>query len=256
MCVCYSTGIEFRVTEEYDEDSPFSRPPSEQPTPSKQEPEPHTHQDKAESAPHTHPSDPNSVIPSGPAPSVNGAAVDSTGNGSAPARVSQPTATDESQSADSSPTESTPTLLDKMGKGQNPSVGRGQVYSDADTPERLPVGIEFAGQADADQPSSTAHMDPVQQKPGLRRTLDAKGHVAPDRDPEELGLMAPHKAQPPAPEGEGSAQGVAWWDSAAASVLHNLEAVRSAVTAGYESFTKGQSDAQQSGTQLATQSVL
>ena len=253
MYVCCSTGIEFRVTEEYDEDSPFSRPPSEQSTPSKQELESPAYQDKAESAPHTHPSDSKSVIPSGQAPSVNGAAVDSTGNGSAPARVPQPTATDESQSADSSHTELTPTLLDKMGKGQNPSVGRGQVYSDADTPERLPVGIEFAGQADADQPSTTAHMDPVHQKPGVRRTLDAKGHVAPDRDPEELGLMAPPKSQPPPPEGEGSAQGVAWWDSAAGSVSGVWEAVTSAVTAGYESFSQGQSDTQQSGTQLNTQ---
>ncbi|KAL0042532.1 hypothetical protein WJX79_002601 [Trebouxia sp. C0005] len=118
-------------------------------------------------------------------------------------------------------------------------------------PPGLPVGIEFSDQPDTDQPSSTAVMDIVHQKPGLRRTLDGKGHVAPDRDAEEQGLSPPSES-PTGPSGgpsgsEGSGPGVAWWDSATASVSAAFESVKSAISTGYHSFSQGQSDSQQPG---------
>ncbi len=249
------TGIEFRVTEEYDEDSPFSRPPGWKPTPPKQDPAPSGPQSKNPAASHDHASDSQSTMSGGQAPSVSSKTVDSTSNGSAPASASQTTADKaavESRNIASAHAEnSAARALSDETQAQDPDVGRGQVYSDADTPQRLPVGIEFSDQPDSDQPSSTAVMDIVNQKPGLRRTLDGKGRVAPDRDAEEQGLL-PSSESPSTPSGapsdsEGSGPGVAWWDSATASVSGAFESVKSAISTGYHNFSKGQSDGQQPG---------
>ncbi len=249
------TGIEFRVTEEYDEDSPFSRPPGWKPTPPKQDPAPSGPQSKNPAASHDHASDSQSTMSGGQAPSVSSKTVDSTSNGSAPASASQTTADKaavESRNIASAHAENSAARASSdETQAQDPDVGRGQVYSDADTPQRLPVGIEFSDQPDSDQPSSTAVMDIVNQKPGLRRTLDGKGRVAPDRDAEEQGLL-PSSESPSTPSGapsdsEGSGPGVAWWDSAAASVSGAFESVKSAISTGYHNFSKGQSDGQQPG---------
>ena len=251
---CFAlTGIEFRVTEEYDEDSPFSRPPGWKPTPSKQDPAPPAPQSQDPAASHDHASDSQSTLSGGQAPSVS-STTDSTSNGSAPASASQSTADKaavKSQNGASAHAEAAARASSDGTQAQEPDVGRGQVYSDADTPHRLPVGIEFSDQPDTDQPSSTAVMDIVHQKPGLRRTLDGKGHVAPDRDAEEQGLSPPSES-PTGPSGgpsgsEGSGPGVAWWDSATASVSAAFESVKSAISTGYHSFSQGQSDSQQPG---------
>jgi len=256
------TGIEFRVTEEHDEDSPFSRPPGWKPTPSKQDPAPSVPQSKDPAASHEHTSDSQSTLSGGKASSVSSSTADSTSNGSAPASASHTTADTaavESRNVASAHAEASAARAssDKT-KAQEPDVGRGQVYSDADTPQRLPVGIEFSDQPDSDQPSSTAVMDIVNQKPGLRRTLDGKGSVAPDRDAEEQGLLGPPESQT-GPSGapsdsEGSDPGVAWWDSATASVSGAFESVKSAISAGYHNFSKGQSDSQQPGNPLVQSS--
>jgi len=248
------TGIEFRVTEEYDEDSPFSRPPGWKPAPSKQDPAPSAPQSKDPAASHDHTSDSHSTLSGGQASSVSSAA-DSTSNGSAPASASHNTADTaavESRNTASAHAEASAARASSdETQAQEPDVGRGQVFSDADTPQRLPVGIEFSDQPDSDQPSSTAVMDIVNQKPGLRRTLDGKGRVAPDRDAEEQGLSPPSESQAgpsggPS-DGEGSGSGVAWWDSATASVSGAFESVKSAISTGYDNFSKGQSDSQQPG---------
>ncbi len=247
------TGIEFRVTEEYDEDSPFSRPPGWKPTPSKQDPAPSAPQSKDPAASHDHISGSQSTLSGGQASSVSSTA-DSTSHGSAPASASQSTADTtavESRNTASAHAEAAARASSDATQAQEPDVGRGQVYSDADTPQRLPVGIEFSDQPDSDQPSSTAVMDIVNQKPGLRRTLDGKGRVAPDRDAEEQGLL-PSSESPTVPSGdpshsEGSGPGVAWWDSATASVSGAFESVKSALSTGYHNFSKGQSDSQQPG---------
>ena len=246
------TGIEFRVTEEYDEDSPFSRPPGWKPAPSKQDPAPSGPQSKDPAASHDHASDSQS---GGQASSVNSTTVDSTSNGSAPASASQTladTAAVKSRNTASAHAENSAARASSdETHAHEPDVGRGQVYSDADTPQRLPVGIEFSDQPDSDQLSSTAAMDIVNQKPGLRRTLDGKGHVAPDRDAEEQGLLPGSESQS-GPSGDpsdcgGSGPGVAWWDSATASVSGAFESMKSAISAGYDNFSKGESDSQQSG---------
>ena len=247
------TGIEFRVTEEYDEDSPFSRPPEWKPTPSKQDLGPSAPQPKEHAASHDHTSDSQSSLSGGQASSVISTA-DSTSNGSAPASASPSTADTaavESRNITSAHAEAAAQASSDGAKARDPDVGRGQVYSDADTPQRLPVGIEFSDQPDSDQPSSTAVMDTVNQKPGLRRTLDGKGRVAPDRDAEEQGLSPPSESQTglsgDPSDSEGSGPGVAWWDSATASVSGAFESVKSAVSTGFHSFSKGQSDSQQPG---------
>ncbi|DBA90515.1 TPA: hypothetical protein ACH3X1_003774 [Trebouxia sp. C0004] len=246
-------GIEFRVTEEYDEDSPFSRPPGWKPAPSKQDPAPSAPQSKDPAASHDHTSDSQSTLSGGQASSV-GSTADSTSNGSAPASASQSTAdmaAVKSQNMASAHAEAAAQAPSDGTKAKEPAVGHGQVYSDADTPQRLPVGIEFSDQPDSDQPSSTAVMDTVNQKPGVRRTLDGKGHVAPDRDAEEQGLSPPSQSQS-GPSGapsdsEGSGPGVAWWDSGTASVSGAFESVKSAISTGYHSLSKSQSDSQPPG---------
>jgi hypothetical protein len=247
------TGIKFRVTEEYDEDSPFSRPPGWKPAPSKQDPALSAPQSKDPAASHDNTPDSQSTLSGGQASSISSTA-DSTSNGSAPASASPSTADKaavESRNIASAQVEAAAARASRdETQAQEPDVGRGQVYSDADTPQRLPVGIEFSDQPDLGQPSSTAVMDIVNQKPGLRRTLDGKGRVAPDRDAEEQGLLPPSESQSgPAgapSDGEGSGPGVAWWDSATASVSGAFESVKSAISAGYN-FSKGQSDSQQPG---------
>ncbi len=238
------------MTEEYDEDSPFSRPPNWEPNPSKQEAAALAQDQKADSASHS--ATTQSATPSGQTSSDHR----NTGNGNAPASVSESnfgTAKTTPPVLDAAQAQCSTRALAEAEEEKSPSVGRGQVYSDADTPERLPAGIEFADQPDSDQPSTTAVMDTVHQKPGLRRTLDGKGHVAPDRDSEELGLPPPQsQAQQGDPsidssQGDGSGQGVAWWDSAAVSLSGAVETVKAALSAGYESFSKGQSSGQQPG---------
>ena len=240
------------MTEEYDEDSPFSRPPGWKPTPPKQDPAPSAPQSKDHAASHDHTSGSQSTLSGGQACSVSSTA-DSTGNGSAPASASQTTADTtavEAQNIGSAQAEASAARASSdETKAQEPDVGRGQVHSDADTPQRLPVGIEFSDQPDSDQPSSTAVMDIVNQKPGLRRTLDGKGRVAPDRDAEEQGLLPPSESQngPSGAPSDGEGPGVAWWESANASVSGAFESVKSAISTGYHNFSQGQSDSQQPG---------
>lgn len=78
-----------------------------------------------------------------------------------------------------------------------------------------------------------------------------RGRVAPDRDAEEQGLSPPSESQAGPSggplDGEGSGSGVAWWDSATASVSGAFESVKSAISTGYDNFSKGQSDSQQPG---------
>lgn len=272
-----STGVEFRVTEEYDEDSPFSRPPNWRPPAPQQDPPPAADEaavpdqsmNQSDSSPQSSPTDPSGD------PSM----ADTTGNGFQPADGGSHAPTDRTGSepeaeavrqhmsetqdhlqASAPPSEADPQTA--------PSVGRGQVYSkEADTPEELPAHIEAFSQPDADQPVSTEQMDAVHKKPGVRRTLDGSGEAAPDRDAGQQGLLSqPQAAQGETPQGdpsresEGGDQGRPWWEMAVASataaaasvtttVYGAADSVKGAVSAGYEAVTNSQSD-QQSGEHL------
>lgn len=245
------------MTEEYDEDSPFSRPP--QPRQDKAPPA-----DQASPSGSRHSSPPSDASPTSTA--------DTTGNGSQPASgthtpMDKPRAEPQSVSHHMSETEARlqESALSGITEPQStPSVGRGQVYSnEADTPEQLPAHIEVAGHPDSDQPTSTEQMDTVHQKPGVRRTLDGSGHVAPDRDAGQQGLRPPRAQPQGSPQGdpvapEGSNQGRPWWEpgvtavtAAVASVSDSVSAaadsVKGAVSGGYQAFSKGGQSDQQSG---------
>ena len=261
-----SAGVEFRVTEEYDEDSPFSRPPNWRPPTPAQDPPPAADEAVADqSISQSHDSSPQSSDPS---------IADTTGNGSEPASdLHAPTDSAESD---------TESVAQHMSETKNqlqrsalsgvtnpqtePSVGRGQVRSkEADTPEELPAKIEVFSQPDSDQPVNTKHMDMVNRKPGVRRTLDGSGQAAPDRDAGQQGLLSqPQAAQgstlPGDPSKEGSEQDRPWWENAVSSVTAAAasvtgavsgaaDSVKGAVSAGYEAVSKGQSE-QQSGAHL------
>ena len=128
------------MTEEYDEDSPFSRPPKVQlPKPEKQTDDTGHHR-------HSKTPDSHSQIPS--STSTDTATVsdqhraDSTGNGSQPASGDNSDAVHSTSGAQQHGTKARDALRQVMvseQQSQTPSVGRGQVYSDADTPDRLPV---------------------------------------------------------------------------------------------------------------------
>ena len=260
-----SAGVEFRVTEEYDEDSPFSRPPNWRPLTPTQEPPPAANEANAD----------QSVSQShGPSPqSSNPSVADNTGNGSEPASgVHAPTASESQAESVSQHMSETKSQLQRSALSGvtdpqiEPSVGRGQVRSkEADTPEELPAKIEVSSQPDSDQPVNTRHMDTVNQKPGVRRTLDGSGQAAPDRDAGQQGLLSqPQAAQggdPPGdPSKEGSEPDRPWWENASSSVTAAAtsvseavsgvaDSVKGAVSAAYEAVSKGQSD-QQSGEHL------
>ena len=272
--ILMSAGVEFRVTEEYDEDSPFSRPPGWRPPTPAQDPPPAA--DEAvtdQSISQRHDASPQSSHPDMSSdPSIAG----TTGNGLEPASgLHAPTDSTESEAESVSQhmSEAKSQLQRSALPGGTdsqtaPSVGRGQVRSkEADTPEELPAKIEVSSQPDSDQPVNTRHMDTVNQKPGVRRTLDDSGQSAPDRDAGQQGLLSqPQAAQggnspeDPAKESEGSGQERPWWETAvssvtaaAASVAETAsgvaDSVKGAVSAGYQAVTKGQSD-QQSGEHL------
>lgn len=267
-----STGVEFRVTEEYDEDSPFSRPPNWRPPGPQQDPPPAADEaavpdqsvTQGDSSPQSSPTDPSGD------PSI----ADTTGNGFQPAGGASHAPTDrtgsepEAEAVRQHMSETQEHLqrspLPSQADSQTePSVGRGQVFSkEADTPEELPAHIEVANQPDADQPASTKQMDAVHKKPGVRRTLDSSGEAAPDRDAGQQGLLSqpqgnPQGGAPQEKESEGSDQGRPWWETAVASVTAAAasvtttvygaaDSVKSAVSAGYEAVSRSQSD-QQSG---------
>ena len=239
---CVFTGIEFRVTEEYDEDSPFSRPPS---------------QPKPRAAPSA---DPKTDSPP-PAPQDASHATarndDQQGNGSTPALTSDPL---------TSVTETTiDTTVAQLQSHKQKSLesesrtGRHQIASDAPPPDRIAEGIEVADHPDDDQPGTTELMDPVNQKPGVKRVVDGQERKAPSRSPSEQGLL-PHperqtRQESEAEGGSGSAQKgqtdaakeKAWWESAADSAVGAFESTKSAVLGGIESLTKGQGDKQATG---------
>lgn len=192
---------------------------------------------------------------------------DSAGNGFQPASVMH-TPTDRAQSEPSLVSQHTheaeeqlqsSALSSSTDSETAPSVGRGQVYSkETDTPEVLPAEIELSSQPESDPPSSTQHMDTVNQKPGVRRTLDSSGHMPPERDSEQQGPLplpqpqtAPQEPQSDPSKTEGSDQGRPWWEAAASSVSEAVsaaaESVKGVVAAGVQSVTKGHSDSQQSG---------
>lgn len=244
------TGVRFRVTEEYDEDSPFSRPPN----PRQEAPPPAEQASPSESDPRKPPSDASP-------PST----ADTTDNGSQPAGgthtpTHNPGAESQSVSQHMSETEDRlqESALSSITEPQSmPSVGRGQVYSnEADTPEQLPAHIEVAGHPDSDQPTSTEQMDTVHQKPGVRRTLDGSGHVAPDRDAGQQGLTPPQGSPQGDPvASEGSIQARPWWEPGVTAVMAAIasvsdgvsgaaDTVKGAVSGGYQAFSKG---GQQSG---------
>ena len=251
LCVCFAVGIEFRVTEEYDEDSPFSRPPNWQPPSSNQESTKTADQHTPHSSSQSQSPATQSTTPSGQASTDQGT-TGTTGNGSTPA--SRPEAPPE-QAAVPGKSQNVGTRHESqtrapasVSQSLSSSVGRGQVYSEADTPDRLAAGIELTDHPDSDEPVDTGRMDTVHQKPGLRRTLDGQGHVAPDRDHEELGLLPSQPGEPSADPPEG---GGAWWESAATAASGAVESIKAALSAGYQSFSKGQPDSQQSGACLS-----
>ena len=267
-----SAGVEFRVTEEYDEDSPFSRPPSWRPPTRAQDPPPAADQAVADqSLSQGHDASPQF---SHPDISSDPSIADTTSNGLEPASgLHAPTdSTDsEAESVSQHMSETKSRLQRSALPGDTdsqtaPSVGRGQVRSkEADTPQELPAKIEVSSQPDSDQPVNTKHMDTVNQKPGVRRTLDGSGQAAPDRDAKQQGLLSqPQALQGGSPSGDpakdsnkGSGQDRPWWETAVASVTAAAasvsetvsgvaDSVKGAVSAGYEAVSKGQSD-QQSG---------
>ena len=269
-----STGVEFRVTEEYDEDSPFSRPPNWRPPTPAQDPPPAA--DKAAADQSISQSHDSSSQSGHTDVSSDSSIADTTGDGLQPASGLQaPTSSTDSESEAESLLQhmsetkdrlQTSALSGSTDSQAAPSVGRGQVRSqETDTPKELPARIEVSSQPDADQPVNTKLMDTVHQKPGVRRTLDGSGQVAPDRDAEQQGLLSqPQAAQganPPAdPSKEGSDQDQPWWEKAVSSVTAAAasstetvsgvaDSIKGAVSAGYEAVSKGQSD-QQSGEHL------
>lgn len=276
-----STGVEFRVTEEYDEDSPFSRPPNWRPPAPQQDPPPAADEAAApdQSSTQSESSPQSSSTDTSGDPSM----ADTTGNGLQPADGGSHAPTDRtdseseagavrfrqhnSETQDHLQRSALPSEVDSQ---TEPSVGRGQVYSkEADTPEELPAHIEVASQPDADQPVNTEQMDPVHKKPGVRRTLDSSGEAAPDRDAGQQGLLSQPQGTPqgdPEKESEGSDQGRPWWETAVASVTAAAasvtttvsgaaDSVKGTVSAGYEAVTKSQSD-QQSGEHLLLACLL
>ena len=266
-----STGVEFRVTEEYDEDSPFSRPPNWQPPNPKQDPPPAADEAVADQSSHSQESSQQS---SHTGTSSDPSTADTTGNGLQPANGTHaPTdSTDpESESMSQHMSETKDQLQESARSGSidsqasEPSVGRGQVISqETDTPDELPAKIEVSDHPDADQPVSTEHMDTVHQKPGVRRTLDGSGHAAPGRDARQQGLLPtqPQAGQGRTPQGdpsedpEGSDQDRPWWETAVSSVSGAVsgvsdavsgaaDSVKGAVYAGYQAVsTAGQPDEQ------------
>ena len=263
--VCIHAGVEFRVTEEYDEDSPFSRPPDWKPLRPKQDPTA-----APDSAPADSTSQDSNEQSSLAEPRFShqvSAEADGAGNGLQPASETH-APTDRVQSEPSPESQRTHDAEEQLQSSAlsgstdlqtAPSVGRGQVHSkETDTPEVLPAGIELSSQSDSERPGSTQVMDTVHQKPGIRRTLDSSGHVAPDRDHEQQGPLPPPRPQtaPKEPQGdpskaEGPDQGRPWWEAAVSSVSEAVygaaEAIKGAVAAGLQSVSKGQSDSQQSG---------
>ena len=253
-------GVEFRVTEEYDEDSPFSRPPGwRAPTP-KEDPPPANNNPDAHDAFHgqdSHHSSQHCTVASSP--------TDSTGNGSQPASATH-ASTDTIQSQPASGSQHrheadqrlpSPAQSEVHNTQTSLSVGRGQVFSpEADTPAVLPAGIEISGHPDADEPGSTEQMDIVKQKPGVRRPLDSSNHMT--SGSEQQGPPPPPQAQaapqdPPndPSSAERSDQGRPWWESAAASVSDavsgGVDSVKGAVAAAYQAVGGGQSDPQSPG---------
>lgn len=235
-------GIKFRVTEEYDEDSPFSRPPS---------------QPKPKAAPSADPkADPPPPAPQDATHATSGDD-DQQGNGASPALTS-----DSLTSIAESTIDSTVAQLQshKQASSKPESrTGRHQIASDAPPPDRIVEGIEVADRPDDNQPETTEVMDPLHQQPGVKRVLDGQGHKAPSRSPSEQGLL-PHPErqtrQDSGTEGNfGSAQQgqtdtakeKPWWESAADSAVGAFESTKSAVLGGIDSLTKGQVDKQATG---------
>lgn len=155
-------GIEFRVTEEYDEDSPFSRPPAEPSVP---------------------PKDPVTAVPvpdADPAPSQTAHKGNNHGNGSSSAMsdaLSQAIdiTLDQPQSAP---------LPKAQAQARQPShdgLGREQVGQALDTRSSLPTGIEVSIERDGGGHAANQVMDTVQQRPGVKRLLDGSGREAPSR---------------------------------------------------------------------------
>lgn len=252
------TGVRFRVTEEYDEDSPFSRPPSWRPPSPDQDPPPAPGGSAV-----ADPTSPGGSTHTDASVDAGTAEEDTTGNGLHPASGTH-THTDDSgpESAPDTEDQLQRSALSGIPEQQStPSVGRGQVYSnEKDTPKKLPAHIEVASHPDSDQPASTEQMDPVHQKPGVRRTLDGSGHVAPDRDAGQQGLSPPPSQAQETPQGElgsegGSGQDRPWWEpavtaatAAVASVSEGVsgaaESVKTAVSGSYRAVSRGPPDQQ------------
>ena len=272
--ILMGAGVEFRVTEEYDEDSPFSRPPSWRPPTPAQDPAPAADEAVADqSIGQSHDSSPQSShTDTSSDPSI----ADPVGNGLQPARgLEAPTGSTDSESEAESVSQHVSEVKDRLqtsALSRNtdsqtaPSVGRGQVRSKkADTPKELPAKIQVSSQPDSDQPVDTKYMDTVHQKPGVRRTLDGSSQVAPDRDAGQQGLLSqPHAVQAGNSPGDSSKkesdQDRPWWEKAASSVTAAamsvpetvsgvVDSVKGAVSAGFEAVGKGQSE-QQSGERL------
>lgn len=227
------------MTEEYDEDSPLSRPP--QHTSSSNKSPAHSSRDTLSTSDSTH----------------NHQGED--GDGSPPASTPDPI---------TSLTESTidTTVAELQSYKQSPSqpksssrTGRHQIASDSPPPNSIAEGIEVTNQPDDDRPESTEVMDAVHQKPGVKRMLDDKGHKAPSKgSSKQGGLPHPERQTRQEAEVEGGAgsapqgqtegkQEKPWWQSAADSAVDGFEGAKSAFWGQVESFTKGQGDKQTPG---------
>ena len=234
--------MEFRVTEEYDEDSPFSRPP--------------THP-KAQSSAPTADLPPDTPQTSDQDAAHTAQSTNKQGYGSSPASKPDPL---KSLSASTIDTTVTLSKSDAQSASQsNSSTGRHQIATDAPLPDSIAEGIEVAYHPDDDQPETTELMDPVQQKPGVKRILDGQGTKAPSRSPQEQGLL-PHPERQTRPESEaegmsaiapqgqaGAAKEKPWWETAAESAVGAFEGAKSTILGGIESLTKGQGDKQTTG---------
>lgn len=242
---CSYVGVEFRVTEEYDEDSPFSRPPTH--------PKAQSSAPTADLPPDTHQTSDQDAADT--AQSTN-----KQGDGSSPALKSDPL---KSLGASTIDTTVTLSKSDAQSASQsNSSTGRHQIATDAPLPDSIAEGIEVAYHPDDDQPETTELMDPVQQKPGVKRILDSKGTTAPSRSPQEQGLLPhPERQTRPeseaegistiAPEGQAGTKEKPWWETAAESAVGAFEGAKSTVLGGIESLTKGQGDKQTTGKRVS-----
>lgn len=246
LLFCLCAGVEFRVTEEYDEDSPFSRPPQKPSSDDKSGTE-LPHQSSQHEASNSEPSSPRpdkdadkvpAAMTAGPLASLTKTTIDATVAELQSHQKSAATSKSDSR------------------------TGRQQIASDSPPPDSIAEGISVSSQSHDDGPESTEIMDPVRGRPGVKRILDEKGQVAPSKRSREQGpLPHPQRQTRLESDTEGSSESAQdkmekpWWQAAADSAAEGFEGAKSAFWGQIESFTKGQGDKQATGESTIATSV-